>query len=444
MSNAFNNIECEKAFLGSLFLDNKILDNLSPAVKPDVFCDIKHQIVFTAITRLYSEGNAADILSVPNTLRQAGQLENAGGVAYVASLTDQVPSTANVKYYVEQIIECYKNRELRNYIIGFKEKLGTETPEAIIRDLSEKIYKIETLNTGSNIKKMPQVMENLKTEVDYNVKHWNEERGVRLGFQTVDRMTCGVQPTDMIVIGARPSIGKTAIAVNMMDNVLSKGKAVGFISAEMSSRLIGIRLVSQRSGVSNLKFRTGIMSTEQHSSINNTADEYKTMKLYIDDTPNINLNAMISTCRHFKNHYNVEIIFIDYIGLISVEAPGQHWEKISLVSKTIKKLTNELKVPIVVLCQLTRDAEGNEPNLANLSGSGSIANDADIVMLLDGERDKSTLDNPIQVLERTMLITKNRNGPTGKVYLNFDKRLTKFTEDPDQAGREAAANSKEK
>ena len=438
MSNAFYNTECEMAFLGAVFLNNKILDNLPPAVQSEIFYDQKNRIVFQAMKKLYSEGNGVDILSVPQLLEQTGTLGKAGGYSYLSSLTDQVPSAANYSYYMNRVIDCYKNRELKNCILEMKEKVGNATPEELTKDFSEKLYRIETLDTCSKIKLMPQVMDELKTQVAYNVEHWGEEKGVYLGFPTLDRMTCGLQPTDMVVIGARPSIGKTAIATNMMDNVLSKGKAVGFISAEMSSMLIGFRLISQKTGVSSLKFRTGVMSDSQHASIDLEAEKYKANRLYIDDTPNISLNALVSSCRHFKNHYNVDIIFIDYIGLINVELQGQHWEKVAQVSQTIKKLTRELQVPIVVLSQLGREAEGNQPNLANIRGSGAIEQDADLVMFVDGKRDVSSIDNPVQILERTLLVSKNRNGPTGKIYLNFDKSITKFTEDPDQAAREKA------
>ncbi|MCR4734510.1 MAG: DnaB-like helicase C-terminal domain-containing protein, partial [Treponema sp.] len=269
----------------------------------------------------------------------------------------------------------------------------------------------------------------------YSEETWGIERGITVGFPTLDRMTDGFQNEDVIIIGARPSIGKTALAISMMQNLMEKDVPCGFISAEMSQRQIMTRMVGQRTRLDSSTIRSGKYTNEMKQKLFAATAYYASRKFYIDDTPNIELDALISSARHMKLHYGIRILFVDYMGLITVNKDGPVWEKVSYISKSLKALARELKIPVVTLCQLGRDAEGNDPTISNIRGSGSVEQDADLVILLNGERDLTCYRNPNPFLERDMTLAKHRNGPCGKVYLNFEKQFTIFTEDPDQEGR---------
>ena len=224
----------------------------------------------------------------------------------------------------------------------------------------------------------------------------------------------------------------------MMQNLMVKDIPCGFISAEMSQKQIMTRMISQRTKLDGATIRSGKYSQATKDKLFEATHYYASRKFYIDDTPNISLNSLISSARHMRIHYGVKIIFIDYIGLINVDGNGPVWEKVSDISKALKGLARELKIPIVALSQLGRDAEGNSPNIANIRGSGSVEQDADLVILLNGERDLTCYRNSNPFLERDLTLAKHRNGPCGKVYLDFEKEFTIFTEAKDQEGRAEA------
>ena len=265
-------------------------------------------------------------------------------------------------------------------------------------------------------------------EARYNSK--NTFTGVPTGFARLDTMTSGFQKSELIIIGARPSIGKTALALSMMQHIaVDRHIPCGFFSLEMPYESIGMRILSQEARVSMQKIRAGTIRLDDVKKIQDAAGRWFEAPLYTVDTPNMRLLDLRAMARRMVVNQKVEIIFIDYIGLISTEDPtAPVFEQMSLVSKSLKALARELEIPIVALCQVSRDAEGNEPNLAQLRGSGSIEQDADVVMFL--HRDRLKDETPIQ--EAKLILAKQRNGATGDIPIMFVPAYSKFENKADE------------
>lgn len=425
----------ERLLLGCMLNNNKCIPEVMSKLNSKMFYFSKHKIIFENIIKLYKEGVAVDICSLNSELVANRMIEQATGSGYIASLTNEVCSSANFSYYLNIVVKHAQSRELRSTLVSNLEKIGNIENQEIIKNIEDGVFKISASTTQTKIWNNEELATEFNEYLKYNEETWGIEKGIKVGFPTLDRMTDGFQAEDVIIIGARPSIGKTALAISMMQNLLENDIPFGFISAEMSRTQIMTRFVNQRTKIDSSTIRKGMFTTQAREKLFEVISYYASKKFYIDDTPNISLNSLISSARHMKIHHGVKIIFIDYLGLISVEGNGPVWEKVSDISKSLKALARELKIPIVALSQLGRDAEGNSPSLSNIRGSGSVEQDADLVILLNGERDLSCYQNTNPFLERDLTLAKHRNGPCGKIYLDFEKQFTIFTETKDQEGR---------
>lgn len=425
----------ERLLLGCMLNNNKCIPEVMSKLNSKMFYFSKHKIIFENIIKLYKEGVAVDICSLNSELVANRMIEQATGSGYIASLTNEVCSSANFLYYLNIVVKHAQSRNLRSTLVSNLEKIGNIENQEIIKNIEDGVFKISASTTQTKIWNNEELATEFNEYLKYNEETWGIEKGIKVGFPTLDRMTDGFQAEDVIIIGARPSIGKTALAISMMQNLLENDIPFGFISAEMSRNQIMTRFVNQRTKIDSSTIRKGMFTTQAREKLFEATSYYASKKFYIDDTPNISLNSLISSARHMKIHHGVKIIFIDYLGLISVEGNGPVWEKVSDISKSLKALARELKIPIVALSQLGRDAEGNSPSLSNIRGSGSVEQDADLVILLNGERDLSCYQNTNPFLERDLTLAKHRNGPCGKIYLDFEKQFTIFTEAKDQEGR---------
>lgn len=408
----------ERLLLACMLNDNKCICDVMSKLTARMLYFSKHRVIYDTIVKLYKSGTVADICSVNSELMNNGLLEQAGGTAYIVALTNEVSSSANFGHYLNKVITKAQSRALRTTLNSNLEKIGNSDNDEIIRNIEDSVFKISAATTSTKIWGPKELATEYNEYIKYNDETWGEEKGIKVGFPTLDRMTDDFQNEDVIIIGARPSIGKTALAISMMQNLMERDIPCGFISAEMSQLQIMTRMISQRTRIDGSQIRSGKYTSEMKKKLFEATAYYASRKFYIDDTPNIRLNSLISSARHMKIHFGVRIIFIDYIGLITMDGNAPVWEKVSEISKALKALARELKIPIVALSQLGRDAEGNSPNLSNIRGSGSVEQDADLVILLNGERD--------------MTLAKHRNGPCGKIYLNFEKQFTIFSEDSDR------------
>lgn len=423
-----HSIEAEQAVLGACLLDWGAMGEIVNFLRPERFYSLQNQVIFEGLLSLFKQNIHGDILALINELTKLGKLEQAGGAAYISSLTDTVPSSANIEYYAKVVMDRATRRDLIKISSEMRSSAFEVSRESadLLGEAEQKIFALNERNETTTIYSMQDVMTKTIELIDARSKSKNQFTGVPTGYAKLDSMTCGFQKQEMIIIGARPSIGKTAFALSMMQNIaIEKKIPCGFFSLEMPYESIGQRLLSQESRIPSGKLRSGVLTLAEFKKLQDAAGRCFNSPLYIVDTPNMKLLDLRAMARRMKVAHDVQIIFIDYIGLISTENPNAPvYEQISEISKSLKALARELEIPIVVLCQVSRDAEGQEPNLAQLRGSGSIEQDADVVMFL--HRDRKSLDENNAVQDAKLIVAKQRNGMTGDVELMFLAGYTKF------------------
>ncbi len=423
-----NSPEAESATLGAILVDWDAFSDVATKLKADRFYNYYNRIIYEAMLSLYKQNVHGDTLSLINELSKTGKLDQAGGAAYIASLTDQVPTAANINFYVDTVLDCASRRDLIKISGEIKASSFDKSHDSkqIIEEAEKKIFNLAENNDTTQVHGMHEVIEETIKIIDYRYNNNSELTGIPSGIARLDTMTSGFQKSELIIIGARPSIGKTAFALSMMQTIAVEKKIpCGFFSLEMSCQSIGQRLISQVARVQSSKLRNGMLNLTDMQKIQDAAGLCYRAPLYIVDTPNMQLLDLRATARRMVMNNGVQVIFIDYIGLISVDKPSANtWENISEISKSLKALARELDIPVVALCQVARDAEGQEPNLAQLRGSGSIEQDADVVLFL--HRDRKIMDEANPVQDAKCVVAKQRNGATGDVEMWFFPSFTKF------------------
>ena len=423
-----NNIEAEQAVLGALLLNWTAMSEVVSILRPDRFYSLQNQVIYEAMQKLFSKNATGDTISLINELTVENKLEQAGGAAYIASLTDTVPSAANIDYYAEMVLD----RAARRDLIHISSELKTSSfnlqkkSDDILDDAEQKIFALAERNETTQVYSAKDIMFKEIELIEARYKSKNQFTGVPTGFAKLDTYTSGFQKSELIIIGARPSIGKTALALSMIQNIACEKRIpCGFFSLEMPYESIGMRLLAQEARVPMQKIRSGMLKVDDVKKIQDAAGRWFEAPLYTVDTPNMKLIDLRAVARRMVKNNKVEIIFIDYIGLISTEDPtAPVFEQVSLISKSLKALARELAIPIVALCQVARDAEGQEPNLAQLRGSGSIEQDADVVMFLHRDRIKD--GDSISAQDAKIILAKQRNGATGDIDIMFLPSYSKF------------------
>lgn len=421
-----NNQEAEQAVLGALLLDWSSMSDVVSSLRPDKFYSKQNQIIFNALTKLFAKNVQGDTLSLINELNVEGLLEQAGGAAYIASLTDTVPSAANIQYYANMVIDRSTRRDLIKISSELKAssfELG-KNAEALLESAEQKIFALSEKNNTTVIHDAKDIMVKEIELIEARFNSKNQFTGVPSGFAQLDRYTSGFQNSELIIIGARPSIGKTALALSMMQCIAVDNQIpCGFFSLEMPYESIGMRLLAQEARVPMQKIRSGRLKADEIKKIQEAAARWYEAPLYTVDTPNMRLLDLRAMARRMVVNQHVKIIFIDYLGLITTEDPtAPTFEQVSEISKSLKALARELEIPIVALSQVARDAEGKEPNLAQIRGSGSVEQDADVVMFLDRNR----LKEETAVQDAKIILAKQRNGATGDIPIIFIPSYSKF------------------
>lgn len=423
--------EAEQATLGALLLDWSAMSDIVIMLRPDRFYSLQNQIIYQAMITLFGQSVKGDTLTVINELTKEGNLEKAGGAVYLASLTDTVPTSANVQYYAQIVLDQSYRRDLikissEMHASSFDE---THDSQVLIEEAEKKIFALSERNETTKVHDMNEVMTTTIDLIDKRYKSKNAFTGIPSGFHQLDTMTSGFQNSELIVIGARPSIGKTALALSMMEYItIDKNIPCGFFSLEMSYQSIGQRLLSQESRIPGGKLKSGLLQLKDFQKLQDAAGRCFKAPLFIIDTPNMKLIDLRAMARRLVANHDVKIIFIDYIGLITTEdASAPVYEQVAEISKSLKALARELDIPIVALSQVSREAEGEEPNLAQLRGSGSVEQDADVVIFIHRDR---KCEDPVQPAK--LIIAKQRNGATGPVDIVFVPACTKYENKQEQ------------
>jgi replicative DNA helicase len=430
----------EKGVLCSLLLSpREVADICVLSLSADAFYIPAHRTIYRLVLEFGDKSKPIDFVPLKQALKDRNQLEEIGGPEYLSALYSFVPTAANAAYYIEIVREKYV---LRRLIIAFN-NLSNQCYDAqedirpLLDDAEKEIFAI----TGEHVKTEIVATKDLVMATIEQIEKLYENRGsitgIPTGFSDLDKMTLGLHPAEMVVIAARPSMGKTALAMNIAEHVaMNVGKAVAVFSLEMSSQQLVQRLLCSRAKVDLQRVRDGFLSERDFPKLTAAAAKLAAAKMFIDDTPGLSIMELRAKARRMKSQYNIELIVIDYLQLLrstTRRAQDNRQLEISEISGGIKALAKELNLPIVVVAQLnrqpdTRAKEGGRPRLSDLRESGSIEQDADVVGLLvrpeyyetdeDGKQEKAG--------EAELIIAKQRNGPTGDVPLTFLKQYTRF------------------
>lgn len=425
------NIEAEKCLLGCLMLDKDAIVKVADFLRPEDFYKETHQKIFQAMLDLFQKSEPIDFLSVSNRLKEKGELEEVGGNSYLTELVNSVPTASHVLNYA-QIVQ--NKKALRDLIeasheialLGYNEEDDIE----VILDRAEKrIFSITQKSLRQKFIPIKETLEEAFERIDHLSKREKRLRGVATGFIGLDSILSGLQKGDLIILASRPSLGKSALALDITRNVAVKEKkAVGLFSLEMSRDQIVDRLIAAQAGVDLWRLRTGRLQEDDFLAIQNALGILSEAPIFIDDVASTNVLQMRAMARRLQAEYELGLIVIDYLQLIEARNPNLSVvQQVTENSRALKSLAKELNVPVLVLSQLSRAVEQRSPQiprLADLRESGSIEQDADVVMFIYRE-DKYNPNTPRKNIA-DIIIAKHRNGPPGKVELYFDESTVSF------------------
>jgi replicative DNA helicase len=432
-------LDLEEAVLGALMLEKNALTAVIEFLRPEHFYAEAHQEIYRAIVELFESSNPVDMRTVVSQLRKSGKLEIIGGAYKIAELTSKVSSAANIEYHSRIVIEMAIKRELIRIASQVHHDAYEDTTDVFdLLDTTESsIFRISDSNLRKNYDKMSSLVSTAMSELQGRKEHKDGLTGIPSGFSELDRMTSGWQRSDLVIIAARPGMGKTAFVVSALRNAaLEFNHPVAIFSLEMASMQLVNRMLSAESELDGDKIRRGVLADfEWHQLVNKTS-RLSGAPIFIDDTPALSILELRAKCRRLKAEHNIQLIVVDYLQLMKGDsAAGNREQEIASISRALKSLAKEMSVPVIALSQLSRGVEtrggDKRPQLSDLRESGSIEQDADIVIFLyRPEYYKITEDEngmPTQGMAE-MIIAKHRNGSTGTVRLKFVGRYTKFTD----------------
>ena len=406
--------EAEQAVIGSMLMDADAITTAMEKISEDDFYNKQYGSLFKAMIELYNEGKTCDLVTVKSKLEETGVPSEVVSLDFIRNILEMVPTSANIKQYAEIAGKCYA---------------GNETLEAILEETEKKIFDLIQSGSSGDYTPVRQVVLNVFEKIEKASQTKGSITGLETGFTKLDHQLSGLQPSDMILIAARPSVGKTAFVLNITETVAVKHNIpVAIFSLEMSSEQLINRIISQNSMVSSQKMRNGDLSDSEWANIVESANIIGNSNIIIDDTPGISIGEMRSKCRKFKLEKDIQLVIVDYLQLMTTNGRSSSREQeIAEISRTLKGIARELNVPVIALSQLNRAAETREdkkPIMADLRESGSIEQDADVVMLMSRFYDKET-----KTEDRNRIIVnvaKQRNGPVGEVELVWLPQYTKF------------------
>jgi replicative DNA helicase len=444
-----HNLDAERALLGSILLDNDALNVISGTVSPnDLFAE-SHRLIFQKIIGLFEKSQTVDVVSLAEELTKAGVLEKTGGVAYLAALSDGVPvgDYSFIGNYARIIKEKSILRRLINASSNVMSRAleASEDTELLIDDAQKQIFEIASEKTQSGFFGVKEIVKSSFGTIDVLFDRGQRVTGVETGFTDLDSKTSGLQPGELIIIAARPSMGKTALAMNIAAYAATHGKVVGMFSLEMSKESLLIRLLCSEARVDSHKLRTGFSSREDWGKMSNALGRLAEAPLFIEDTPSLSVLQMRGKARQLKSERGLDLLVIDYLQLATGHGRFENrTQEVSYISRGLKAIAKELHIPVVALSQLSRAPEqhgGGEPQLHHLRESGSIEQDADVVIFIHREKREVSEGeefDPGAGFEAKLIIGKQRNGPTGNVNVVFQRRFVRFENGPLEGEPEAA------
>ena len=427
------NIDSEKALLGSIMLKPDILNDITTIISPESFYAEKHRMIYKTIFELFGKNEPIDILSVSSRMKEKKQLDQIGGRSYLAELVNLVPSAGNAKHYAGLVQKTGMMRNLIN-AADYISQLGYDEEHDLDEMLDKAEKKIYEVTESPTLHKFTEIKDSLGEawdRIDHLHKSDGELRGVQSGFKDLDNMLSGFQKSDLIILAARPSMGKTAFALDIARQAATKHNVpVGIFSLEMSSQQLVDRMLASESNVDAWKLRTGKLTVDsEFDKIRTALDTLAKAPIFIDDQPANNILKMRSVARRLKSERGIGLIIVDYLQLMAptnTKASDSMTQQVTEISRSLKTMARELDVPVIALSQLSRAIEQRrgKPRLSDLRDSGSIEQDADVVMFIHREDKMNDDSEKTNIAE--ILIEKHRNGPVGKVDLYFDEKRVTF------------------
>ena len=422
-----NSIEAEMCLLASMMLDKEAIGQAVQKVDRDAFYLTDHQVIYDILVKLFQENRPVDAVILREELARRQLLEEIGGVAYLAKLLGTVPSAANCEQYAQIVREKAMLRQLISSATEIlRDAYAPHESADIVLDRAEKrVFEIAEKKVGGAAVKLETVL----MEVFENIES-RGQRGLETDYFELDEMLNGLQKSEMIIVAARPSMGKTSFAMNMVENLICKGIPCAVFSLEMSKQQLAQRMLCSRGRIDAHKLRRGMLSSEDYTQLANVVGQLHKAPLWVDDSAGLTVLDLRAKARRLKAQHDIKMIMIDYMQLMDNPGPESRQQQISEISRGIKAVARELDIPVVALSQLNRAAEGREghrPRMSDLRESGSIEQDADVVMLLHREdyyRQTEPGYQPDNIAE--VIIAKQRNGPTGTVKLTFNNQYTRF------------------
>ena len=433
-------IEAEQSVLGAMLIDKEAIAKVTEVLNADDFYREAHRVIFTAMLELYNKNEAVDLITVTDILRRDNKLEDIGGIAYITSLANIVLTAANVKYHADIVAEKSVLRQLVKVSTEIA-AMGYEANDevGVLLDTAEsRILEISNRKKKADFTPISAVLMDSVQSIEKLLNNKGGLTGIPTGFNDLDKLTSGLHPSDFIILAARPSMGKTALALNIVQNVALRAhkrvggdpRIVAFFSLEMSKEQLVNRMLCAEASIDSQRLRIGEMSDKDWDALWAACDTMSKAKIYIDDTAGITVMDMRSRARRLKAEHGLDLIVVDYLQLMQGSGKrntsGDRQQEVSEISRSLKALARELDVPVLALSQLSRGVEARQvkrPMLSDLRESGSLEQDADIVAFLYRE----DYYNPETENKHTeLIIAKHRNGPVDTVNLFFHKQFTKF------------------
>jgi replicative DNA helicase len=426
-------IEAEMALLGSIMLRTEAMHEIVDVINSGSFYSERNRIIYETMLELFKRGEPIDLLSLSSRLKEKNSIDRVGGNSYLTELVHSVPSSANIKHYGDIV---HKKRMMRDLIeaseficqLGFEE---AEELEYILDKAEKRIYDVTNVSGAHKFIELKDTLTEAWERLDKLHNSKGEMRGVPSGFIELDNLLAGFQKSDLIILAARPSVGKTSLALDIARQAaINHNVPVGIFSLEMSSQQLVDRMLSSQANVDAWKLRTGRLTEESDfASIRQSLDKLATAPIFIDDQPGNNILKMRSVARRLKREKGLGLIVVDYLQLMiptGARATDSMVQQVTEISRSLKNLARELDVPVIALSQLSRAVEqrGGKPRLSDLRDSGSIEQDADVVMFIHREDKFKEQSERTNIAE--ILIEKHRNGPTGKVDLYFNEKKSTF------------------
>lgn len=433
------NLEAEMCLLGCAFLSNVALEKASEELTSDMFYDEKNRIIFNAMVEIQKQKSPMDATILKNEIEKVNPINKIGGVEYLSEVIDSVVSASNVDSYINIIREKYLRRKLIRVCENIENSARDEVTDTnfIVENAEKEIFTVTHTRRSGEFKTSAEVIKNAKSQLEDLSKRKSEITGIATGFADFDRLTSGLHPNELIIIAARPAMGKTAFALNVaVHAAISSGKAVAVFNLEMSAEQLMFRMISAAGAVDGNKLKTGNLLNDDWKKVNEAMSELSDAPLYIEDTPGITISEIRAKCRRLDSTTpgGLGLVVIDYLQLIS-GGPGygnNRQQEVSDISRSLKTMAMELGIPVIALAQLSRNVEGREnkrPIMSDLRESGSIEQDADIVAFLyrDDYYNKpagTVEENNISISE--LIIGKHRSGANGTIELLFEKNISNF------------------